>query len=101
MRLPLWVNSGSPAWASECPLLGAKQKSISGGWMSACSQERSCHGRLPRRYWSGECQPNGILLDEVKGTIDSVSDDDSGIVPNGKARVVLSMKHGFGYCPVS
>ncbi len=24
-RLPLWVTSGSPAWASECPLLGAKR----------------------------------------------------------------------------
>ena len=26
--------------ASECPLLGVKRKSISGGWMSACSHKR-------------------------------------------------------------
>ena len=39
-RLPLWVNNGSPAWASECPELGVKRKSISGDWMSACSQEQ-------------------------------------------------------------
>ena len=37
--LPLWVSSGSPAWASECPVLGVERKSISGGWMSPCSQE--------------------------------------------------------------
>ena len=36
----VWVTSGSPAWASECPLLGVKRKSNSGGWMSACSQNR-------------------------------------------------------------
>ncbi len=29
-RLLLWVKSRSPAWASECPLLGVKRKSISG-----------------------------------------------------------------------
>ena len=28
---PLWVKTGSPAWASECRLLGAKRTSISGG----------------------------------------------------------------------
>ncbi len=27
---PLWGKTGSPAWASECPLLGVKRKSISG-----------------------------------------------------------------------
>ncbi len=26
----LWVITGSPAWALECPLLGVKQKSILG-----------------------------------------------------------------------
>ncbi len=30
----------SPAWASECPLLGLKRTSISGGWRSAYSQKR-------------------------------------------------------------
>ncbi len=38
---PSWVTSRSPAWASECPLLGVKQKSISGRCMSAFSQERT------------------------------------------------------------
>ncbi len=33
-------KSGNPAWASECPKLGVKQTSISGDWMSACSQQR-------------------------------------------------------------
>ncbi len=37
----LWVKSGSPAWASECPLLGVRRKSISGDWMSACSHNRT------------------------------------------------------------
>ncbi len=38
-RLPLWVKTGSPAWASECPLLGVEQTSISSDWMSACSHK--------------------------------------------------------------
>jgi hypothetical protein len=29
---PGWVKTGSPAWASECPKLGDKRKSISGAW---------------------------------------------------------------------
>ena len=37
--LLLWVKTGSPAWASECPVLGGKRKSNSGGWRSAFSQE--------------------------------------------------------------
>ncbi len=45
-RLPLWVKSGSPAWASECPVLGVKQTSYSGGCMSPCSQERTFVGIL-------------------------------------------------------
>ncbi len=40
-RLPLWVKSGSQAWASECPLLGVKQTSNWGAWMSAYSQKRT------------------------------------------------------------
>ncbi|MCZ6586634.1 MAG: hypothetical protein O7B24_01650, partial [Alphaproteobacteria bacterium] len=28
---PLWVKNGSPAWASECPLLGVQRTSILGG----------------------------------------------------------------------
>ncbi len=43
----LWVKSGSPAWASECPLLGEEQTSISGRWMSAFSQNRSSEGPEP------------------------------------------------------
>ncbi len=35
----LRVKNGSPAWASECPLLGVKQTSISGDWRSVHSQE--------------------------------------------------------------
>ena len=38
---PSWVTSGSPAWASECPLLGVKRTSISGDAMSAYSQTRT------------------------------------------------------------
>ncbi len=41
ITLPLWVKTGSPACASECLLLGVKQKSILGDWMSACSQKRT------------------------------------------------------------
>ncbi len=40
-RLPLWVKIGSPAGASECPLLGVKQKLNSGDLMSACRQTRA------------------------------------------------------------
>ena len=47
---PLWVNNGSPARASECPLLGAKQTSISGGWRSAFSHKRSFVGALEVQY---------------------------------------------------
>ena len=39
-RLPLWVKSGSPAWASECPLLGVK-RTLSG-------EKRTLH--LERRF---------------------------------------------------
>ncbi len=71
-RLPLWVNNGSPAWASECPELGVEQKSISDGWMSACSHKRTFEHfaatidfRPHRRYnragrrmlWSAASQP--------------------------------------------
>ena len=38
---PLRVNNGSPARASECPVLGEEQTSILGSWRSAYSQERS------------------------------------------------------------
>ena len=34
-------NNGSPAWASECPFLGAKQTWISGDWRSACSHKQT------------------------------------------------------------
>ena len=37
----LRVKSGSPAWTSECPMLGVKRKSISGRWMSVPSQTRT------------------------------------------------------------
>jgi hypothetical protein len=37
----LWVKSGSPAVASECPKLGEERKSISGGFMSAFSHKRT------------------------------------------------------------
>ena len=35
------VKTGSPAWASECPLSGVKRKSISGDWMSVHSHNRT------------------------------------------------------------
>ncbi len=35
------VSSRITVGTLECPLLGVKRKSISGGWMSACSQERT------------------------------------------------------------
>ncbi len=37
----LRVNNGSPAWALECPVLGAKRKSISGCWTSESSQTQT------------------------------------------------------------
>ncbi len=46
-ELPGWVKSGSPAWVMECPLLGVKRKSISGGWRSSFSQSRTFR---PFRY---------------------------------------------------
>ena len=43
-RLPLRVKTGSPAWASECPVLGVERKSISGGWTSVCSHKQKLAG---------------------------------------------------------
>ncbi len=40
-RCLLWVNNGSPAWASECPELGEEQTSYSGGCMSVHSQKET------------------------------------------------------------
>ncbi len=51
-RLPSRVKSGSPAWASECPLLGEEQTSISGGWMSAFSHKRTLKACASVRTWS-------------------------------------------------
>ena len=48
-RLLLWVNNGSPAWASECPFLGVKRTSSSDGWGSVHSQTQTF-----------ECHPIGI-----------------------------------------
>ncbi len=70
-RLPLWVKTGSPAWASECPLLGVKQTSISGDWMSAFSQKEKsvlpdgCKEiQFPWRWDSGTITTN---LDVISG----------------------------------
>ncbi len=52
MECRSWVNNGSPAWATECPKLGDKRKSISGGWMSACSHKRKSVLPLEVEYWS-------------------------------------------------
>ena len=38
---PRWVKSGSPAWTTECPLLGEEQTSISSDWMSAYSRKET------------------------------------------------------------
>ncbi len=43
-ELPGWVNNGSQPRSRKCPLLGAKQTSISGGWRSAYSQKRKYEG---------------------------------------------------------
>ncbi len=51
-QCPSRVKTGSPAWASECPLLGAKRKSISGDWMSVHSQYRS---NWPKSPCPGTC----------------------------------------------
>ncbi len=37
----LRANNGSPAWTTECPVLGVEQKSISGDRMSVPSQEET------------------------------------------------------------
>ena len=36
-RCLLWVTTGSPAWASECPKLGDKRKSIYASEITSCS----------------------------------------------------------------
>ena len=41
MRFSFRVKSGLSQLCPECRKLGYKRKSISGGWMSACSQKRT------------------------------------------------------------
>jgi hypothetical protein len=41
LECPGWVKTGSPAWASECLLLGYKRKSISDRWTSESSHNRT------------------------------------------------------------
>ncbi len=60
----LWVKTGSPAWASECPLLGVEQTSISGGWMSACSQEETVRPEGAEHQWRKD-PPRELSVDLV------------------------------------
>jgi hypothetical protein len=59
-KLLLRVNNGSPAWASECPFLGVKQTSISGGWMSAFSQ-KATFMRAAAPSSTDVSRPRGVL----------------------------------------
>ncbi len=51
------IEDGGPAWASECPVLGVKQTSYSGGCMSPCSHKRKFVVLTRRRFVIANSRP--------------------------------------------
>ncbi len=56
--------SQRPAWASERPLLGVKQTSFSGGWMSAFSQKETVRPEGANHQWR-KVPPRKLSVDLV------------------------------------
>ena len=79
---PFGVITGSPARASECPLLGVKRKSNSGSWMSAFSQKRKFASQpIPR-----ETNQISHIMMPVDGAVHRIT---SGLPRHAQMPVIL------------
>ncbi len=80
----VWVISGSPAWASECPLLGEERKSMSAGSRINRVRHPGTNNRRPARILgrnraSSETFSVHLLLRDL----------------GGASRICRCLRHGF------